>query len=114
MLHITSSVILTLQIIGDPSEKIMKDMAEEEKNRIAEQVKLLGESGLEIKAQELEDATDENEAIVYIMNSFFFIPYNLFTQFIPGSRNLLFRSSEYFFIVLMALTMVCDDYEKEI
>eukprot|EP00795_Rhopilema_esculentum_P010837 gene10837-19653_t len=48
-------------IIGNPSEKKMKEMAEEEKQRIEEQRKLLGEDGLSEKEDELENATDENE-----------------------------------------------------
>eukprot|EP00112_Aurelia_sp_Birch-Aquarium-sp1_P017903 Seg42.13_Seg42.8 transcript_id=Seg42.13_Seg42.8/GoldUCD/mRNA.D3Y31 product="putative protein C05D11.1" protein_id=Seg42.13_Seg42.8/GoldUCD/D3Y31 len=48
-------------IIGDPSEKMMKDMAEEEKQRIAEQRKELGEDGLSEKEEALENATDDNE-----------------------------------------------------
>ena len=39
----------------------MKDMAEEEKQRIEEQRKLLGEDGLSEKEEELDNATDENE-----------------------------------------------------
>ena len=41
----------------------MKDMAEEEKKRVEEQKITLGESGLAMKDDELESATDKNEVI---------------------------------------------------
>ena len=40
---------------------MMKEMAEEEKQRIAEQRKELGEDGLSEKEEALENATDDNE-----------------------------------------------------
>ena len=51
----------TFQIIGDPSEKLMKEMAEEEKQRVKEQRNTLGETGLKEKQNALEKATEENE-----------------------------------------------------
>ena len=41
----------------------MKQNAEVEKQRIKDQTKTLGKQGLKRKADELEDATDENEVI---------------------------------------------------
>jgi len=48
-------------IIGEPSNKLMTDMAEEEKKRIEEQKTMLGENGLAKKGDELESAIEQNE-----------------------------------------------------
>ena len=64
-----SSVIL--KIIGEPSEKLMKSMADEEKARIQKQREELGEDGLKDKEEELENASEENEVsylLLYIEN----------------------------------------------
>ncbi|CAH0749121.1 unnamed protein product [Diatraea saccharalis] len=47
-------------IVGAPSIQLQAKMAEEEKSRIEEQRKQLGESGLAEKAKQLEDATEFN------------------------------------------------------
>ena len=43
----------------------MEDMGQEEKDRVAEQQKKLGEEGLKKKAVVLEAATEENEVWFY-------------------------------------------------
>ncbi|XP_073242896.1 uncharacterized protein C05D11.1-like [Porites lutea] len=53
----SSSVV----IIGEPSSKMMTEMSETEKKRVAEQIATLGEEGLKSKRQRLEKATDDNE-----------------------------------------------------
>ncbi len=58
-----------LKIIGEPSEKLMKSMADEEKARIQKQREELGEDGLKDKEEELENASEENEVsyVLYIL-----------------------------------------------
>ncbi|KAL9988958.1 hypothetical protein ACROYT_G003456 [Oculina patagonica] len=51
------SVVIT----GEPSAKLMTDMSETEKKRVAEQRESLGEEGLNSKRQRLEKATEDNE-----------------------------------------------------
>ncbi|XP_064616831.1 uncharacterized protein C05D11.1-like [Liolophura sinensis] len=48
-------------IIGDPSKSLMEEMGQSEKDRIADQQKILGESGLKKKGDVLEEAIEENE-----------------------------------------------------
>ena len=50
-----------LQIVGDPSKKLMEEMGDTEKARVKKQAEALGEDGLKKKAAELEKATEENE-----------------------------------------------------
>ena len=50
-----------VQIIGEPSLKLMKEMGEEEKKRIAQQVASLGKPGLKKMEQQLSAAVEENE-----------------------------------------------------
>lgn len=52
------------QITGEPSAKLMTEMSETEKKRVAEQRVLLGEEGLNSKRQRLEKATEDNEVII--------------------------------------------------
>ncbi len=49
------------QIVGEPSTQLMKEMGDEEKARVAEQVKQLGDAGLKNKGEILQKATEENE-----------------------------------------------------
>ena len=49
------------QIVGQPSAKLMTEMSETEKKRVAEQRTALGEEGRKIKRQRLEKATQDNE-----------------------------------------------------
>lgn len=49
------------KIIGEPSNKLMEDMGQEEKDRVAEQRKKLGEEGLKKMADTVEAANEENE-----------------------------------------------------
>ncbi|XP_063960885.1 uncharacterized protein C05D11.1-like [Lytechinus pictus] len=51
----------SVMIIGEPSGAVAKDMADEEKQRVASQVAALGEEGLKTKADILEKAIEENE-----------------------------------------------------
>eukprot|EP00057_Strongylocentrotus_purpuratus_P025310 XP_011679784.1 PREDICTED: uncharacterized protein LOC584034 [Strongylocentrotus purpuratus] len=51
----------SVTIVGEPSGKVAKDMAEEEKQRVAKQVASLGEAGLKEKAEVVEKANEENE-----------------------------------------------------
>ena len=50
-----------LKMIGEPSTQLMKEMGDEEKERIAKQIERLGESGLRKKTDTLEKATEDNE-----------------------------------------------------
>ena len=54
-------ILHILQIIGEPSSKMMTEMSETEKKRVAEQIATLSEEGLKSKRQRLEKATDDNE-----------------------------------------------------
>ena len=49
------------QIIGEPSNALMEEMAKTEADRVAKQQESLGEAGLIEKSTILEHATDENE-----------------------------------------------------
>ena len=60
-----------LQIIGEPSSKMMTEMSETEKKRVAEQIATLGEEGLKSKRQRLEKATDDNEVHCSYVEMFF-------------------------------------------
>lgn len=60
-----------LQIIGEPSSKMMTEMSETEKKRVAEQITTLGEEGLKSKRQRLEKATDDNEVHCSYVEMFF-------------------------------------------
>ena len=60
-----------LQIIGEPSSKMMTEMSETEKKRVAEQMATLGEEGLKSKRQRLEKATDDNEVHCSYVEMFF-------------------------------------------
>ena len=60
-----------LQIIGEPSSKMMTEMSETEKKRVAEQIVTLGEEGLKSKRQRLEKATDDNEVHCSYVEMFF-------------------------------------------
>ena len=51
-------------MIGEPSKDLMESMGKEEKARIAEQQKTLGENGLKKMADKLEQAAEENEVCV--------------------------------------------------
>ncbi|XP_031560013.1 uncharacterized protein C05D11.1-like [Actinia tenebrosa] len=48
-------------VIGEPSDQLMKTMAAEEKQRVEEQKKRLGDEGLAEKAKRLKTASDDNE-----------------------------------------------------
>ncbi|KAK3733082.1 hypothetical protein QZH41_008418 [Actinostola sp. cb2023] len=48
-------------VIGEPSAQLMKSMSAEEKQRVEEQQKSLGEDGLAGRAKRLKTATDDNE-----------------------------------------------------
>ena len=73
-----------LQIIGEPSSKMMTEMSGTEKKRVAEQIATLGEEGLKSKKQRLEKATDDNEVHCSYVEFFFsysfsgFESYNMF------------------------------------
>lgn len=54
-------VMFCMQIVGQPSAKLMTKMSETEKKRVAEQRTTLGEEGLKIKRQRLDKATQDNE-----------------------------------------------------
>jgi len=56
-------ILLIYKVIGQPSKTLMETMQAEEKQRVAEQQKELGEDGLAQKAKRLKTATDENEVI---------------------------------------------------
>ena len=54
-----------LQVIGRPSQKLMNEMGEAEKERVKSQREMLGEEGLKQLAVKLENATEENEVRVF-------------------------------------------------
>ena len=47
-------------MVGEPSQKLMTEMSENEKKRVKEQQEELGQSGLEEKRIRLEEANEEN------------------------------------------------------
>ena len=48
-------------MLGTPSIALAETMAQEEKERLAKQKESLGEAGLKLKGQELEEAIRQNE-----------------------------------------------------
>ena len=49
------------QILGEPSISLMKEMGEEEAQRVTKQQEKLGKDGLQKMANRLQQATEENE-----------------------------------------------------
>ena len=51
-------------MLGTPSIGLAETMSQEEKNRITKQKEFLGEAGLALKRQKLEEAIRQNEVSV--------------------------------------------------
>ena len=77
-------LIIMVQIVGEPSTQLMKDMGDEEKARIAKQIEKLGESGLKEKAVVLEKATEENE----VLSCFFICRFPTHSDLLQGRSEL--------------------------
>lgn len=56
--------LLYLQVMGKPSAELATKMSVDEKERVAQQQKALGEEGLREKGKELEKAIAQNEVLV--------------------------------------------------
>ena len=54
-------MLFIFKVLGRPSSELATKMAEEEENRISEQQKALGETGLKTKGEELKQAIENNE-----------------------------------------------------
>ena len=54
-------MLFIIKVLGRPSSELATKMAEEEENRVSEQQKALGETGLKTKGEELKQAIENNE-----------------------------------------------------
>jgi hypothetical protein len=50
----------SLQVIGEPSQKLMTEMSQTEKDRVKQQQERLGPNGLKERGERLKKANEEN------------------------------------------------------
>ena len=68
-LSFTVPPCMHLQVMGKPSNELAAKMSAEEKERVAQQQKALGEEGLREKGGELEKAITQNEVLILYTNT---------------------------------------------
>ena len=57
-----------LQVIGEPSQKLMTEMSAVEKDRVKQQQERLGSNGLKERGERLEKANAENGVSFQLVN----------------------------------------------
>ena len=93
--------LFAVQIAGRPSLELSKKMTEEEKQRVSEQCKTLGEEGLKEKEKILEEALLANEVWVQMVVYRCYVRNEGLVRDCPLYRRSLLRTSQVIFLCQM-------------
>ena len=92
-----SALSFVVQIAGRPSLELSKKMTEEEKQRISQQCKTLGEEGLKDKEKILEEALLANEVWAPVVVYGYYVRNEGLIRDCPFYRGSLLRTSQVIF-----------------